>query len=1053
MIHVKKSVKYYINERSLTFSENDLDDPQRVAVSLVSGTVIMVRVPGVIDYASDGNFERWTLKGYSTKLVNNALHYVYARLSRTDRTALVVFSLKNYNIDGSITTVTGKDESGNDVTETTDPSTDYFYIKIGELTATDGKSERELTYDSGLLGTEQGNEESSPLNEMWELSKLSTPWLIRAKQWLYSFTVKGFITLIGGLVFRKGEEEKSVNDIKRSGDSDTDVPVSDDTLPTTRYVSDRIGELDGKFLRKDQDDRTEHSLEVGGDVSVEGGVSSEKGFRAGTYVPGATGAACYQDEQGAWHIETDHLKVRRKFTASEVEIQTTHHVGGQQMLSAASMTVDYVYDAGSFFRCYFLKKDTDGTVVGNEWKPMDQAFCNTFNIEVQPDGSVGNHYLWRRVEATSNETEDDAEQRVFGETVISTADYHFVDLSRSLCAAGSDVPKVGDRIVHLGYQGTDDPDRQNAIVIAGAGAGSPYIYQFTGIGTVPFELPEPETRIKPGDNRFSGMMEIKAGSTGIKNLSDFPDELYKSVVVGASNLLMNSGFVGNYKSEMLNDSYTVELNSELYSNPLKFWDGDASILDESESISGKCAEIGKISQHVTLIDGESYVVSFKAKGVDVCVSCGSYNICQSLTDEYQRYVFRFSHDGDNVFSVYGSAKICDLKLERGTIATDWSENPNDSDKSLAEIQSLSYIKDSIINGSTDIIGGLILTSMIKLGNYKDGLMQTVNAGISGIYNEDSDVAYWAGGSFENAVYAVLKYAENPSYQPSEEELADMAKFVCTHGGRAILNDVILRGYIYALGGYFKGEINAEKGIFRNVSSPNGNFRIDEDGLVEFLGGNIGSFIVDGRYMGIKADGETSLGYQSVMALLASCITFNGTDIRAAIGSSVRPPSTGVTALGEFKYTESRILPNYGLLFDIANSSTGNYAFCGKGNGVLGGMICGYGVQYIETSPNTVHIIGSLDKGNNIVVKVSGINSGLGLPNLSVVRKALDIKDGDFCVPLNIVSQGTINIYGKNSTVDGMDSEEYPTYTTSGMSAGGRIVYLIYTKGEYSAYNA
>ena len=313
MIHVKKSVKYYINERSLTFSENDLDDPQRVAVSLVSGTVIMVRVPGVIDYASDGNFERWTLKGYSTKLVNNALHYVYARLSRTDRTALVVFSLKNYNIDGSITTVTGKDESGNDITETTDPSTDYFYIKIGELTATDGKSERELTYDSGLLGTEQGNEESSPLNEMWELSKLSTPWLIRAKQWLYSFTVKGFITLIGGLVFRKGEEEKSVNDIKRSGDSDTDVPVSDDTLPTTRYVSDRIGELDGKFLRKDQDDRTEHSLEVGGDVSVEGGVSSEKGFRAGTYVPGATGAACYQDEQGAWQPVAEETPVSMNF--------------------------------------------------------------------------------------------------------------------------------------------------------------------------------------------------------------------------------------------------------------------------------------------------------------------------------------------------------------------------------------------------------------------------------------------------------------------------------------------------------------------------------------------------------------------------------------------------------------------------------------------------------------------------------------------------------------------------------------------------------------------
>ena len=857
MIHVKKSVKYYINERSLTFSENDLDDPQRVAVSLVSGTVIMVRVPGVIDYASDGNFERWTLKGYSTKLVNNALHYVYARLSRTDRTALVVFSLKNYNIDGSITTVTGKDESGNDITETTDPSTDYFYIKIGELTATDGKSERELTYDSGLLGTEQGNEESSPLNEMWELSKLSTPWLIRAKQWLYSFTVKGFITLIGGLVFRKGEEEKSVNDIKRSGDSDTDVPVSDDTLPTTRYVSDRIGELDGKFLRKDQDDRTEHSLEVGGDVSVEGGVSSEKGFRAGTYVPGATGAACYQDEQGAWHIETDHLKVRRKFTASEVEIQTTHHVGGQLMLSAASMTVDYVYDAGSFFRCYFLKKDTDGTVVRNEWKPMDQAFCNTFNIEVQPDGSIGNHYLWRRVEATSNETEDDSEQRVFGKTVISTADYHFVDLSRSLCAAGSDVPKAGDRIVHLGYQGTDDPDRQNAIVIAGAGAGSPYIYQFTGIGTVPFELPEPETRIKPGDNRFSGMMEIKAGSTGWQNFDGLPKEIeeakelakeaksdFDNLEYGKNNLLRNSGFTGDYVTASLAGSTSLKESSEMFSPSLKYWEADDAVAQDSEvSESGKEVRIvsgGSIVQPLffKMISGERYVVSFRAAGGSVTVSVGGYEKTFGLSGEWSAYVDKFTAEtSDSVFSLYasGDCTLCEIQLERGTVRSAWGLSPLDNRSELAKYDSLTYLSN-LLKATTTIMGGVVNTGYINMGNLNDnGELAETTAGVSGIYNDESSVAYFAGGNLEKAIYTVATYIDNPNYTPTQEELNNMAKFVVTHGGRAILNDIILRGYIYALGGYFKGEINAEKGVFKNVTSPNGNFEIDDDGNVSIVG--------------------------------------------------------------------------------------------------------------------------------------------------------------------------------------------------------------------------
>lgn len=305
MIHVKKSVKYYINERALTFSENDLNDPQRVAVSIVSGTVIMVREPGIIDYASDGNFERWTLKGYSTKLVNNALHYVYARLSRADRTALIVFSVKDYNIDGSITTVTGKDENGNDITETTDPSTDYFYIKIGELTATDSKSERELTYDSGLLGTEQGNEESNTVNEMWELDKYSTPWLVRAKQWLSSFTVKGFITLIGGLVFRSGDTEKAVTDIKRSTDSDEEVPVGDNSLATSKYVESELEKLDDRFLSKIHPDETEFHIGLKGGITTTEAVSTD--YAKDTV---KAGWAIKKNEEEEWYAEADHIIAR-----------------------------------------------------------------------------------------------------------------------------------------------------------------------------------------------------------------------------------------------------------------------------------------------------------------------------------------------------------------------------------------------------------------------------------------------------------------------------------------------------------------------------------------------------------------------------------------------------------------------------------------------------------------------------------------------------------------------------------------------------------------------
>lgn len=292
MIQVKNSTIHYINERALTFSENDLNEPMRVAVSLVSGTVIMAYVPGTIDYAADGNYERWTLKGYSTKLVNDAAHYIYARLSRTERTALIVFSVKDYNVDGSITAVNETDGTFT----TTDPSADYFYIKIGELTATDKVSPRELTYDSGLLSTKKGDSMTESSN-MWELIPGVDP-LINALHKLKDFTVKGFITLVGGLKFSKGKEgdEKVIADVKRSVDSDNEfllnqdgtpvldelgnpipnpdyVPVSDETIATSLYVDKRVDEIQSeKFLRKDQDDKTEFNLGIGGNLSVEGNV-------------------------------------------------------------------------------------------------------------------------------------------------------------------------------------------------------------------------------------------------------------------------------------------------------------------------------------------------------------------------------------------------------------------------------------------------------------------------------------------------------------------------------------------------------------------------------------------------------------------------------------------------------------------------------------------------------------------------------------------------------------------------------------------------------------
>ena len=870
MIHVKNNPQYYINARALTFSENDLGDPNRVAVSLVSGTVVMVHEKGTIDYASDGSYEKWTLRGYSTKLVKNDKYYIYTRLSRADKTALIVFSANSYNLDGSITTITGKDEEGNDITETTDPNENYFYIKIGELTETDGSSLRELTYDSGLLGTDKAKDESDGLSEMWELSKLSTPWLIRAKQWLSSFTVKGFITLVGGLIFKSGEEEKQITDIKRSTDNDIEVPVTDDSVPTTRYVTSVIEDLEDKYLRKDSDDRSS------------GKIASDKGFEAGNFLEGASGASVYQDEQGAWHIETDNLKVRRKFSASDVDIQSTDHIGGQALLTAARMRVDYVLEEPEYYRCYFRKTDGDGNVIRNEWQPSDLAYCNTFNLERQSDGSVGNHYYWRKVVAVSSETNQDTEsERTFGDETIRTADYHFVDLSRleQEYAEGSSAPKSGDKVVHLGYSGDDDPERQSAIVIAGAGTGSPYIRIFQGIHN--FTLPSDPEQLKPGDNRLSGRMSIKAGSTGWENLAGLPEKIQEAMnsavdleglEYGKNNLLLNSGFTGDFVTASLSGESMLKGGSQMFSPSLKYWDVSDDVAVQVSEVSESGYEVfmtdgGFLAQTLLMkvVSGDNYIFSFRGKGGAIRFTFGDvYHQFDLNDDDWHTYSHKFqAPEGVSSLRVEAVAdcNICELQLERGTVRSAWGMSPLDNRSELAKYESMSHIRN-LLKQNGLLEAGVVNTGLITMGKVgDDGELTGNTAGISGQYNDDDSVAFWAGGDYEQALYAIATYLDNPNYTPTRDELSNMAKFVVTHGGRAILNDIVLRGYVYALGGYFKGEVNAEKGIFKNVQSPNGHFKINDDGTVEIVGKIETS--VNGKKIVIDADTNAIILYDQI----------------------------------------------------------------------------------------------------------------------------------------------------------------------------------------------
>lgn len=600
-----------------------------------------------------------------------------------------------------------------------------------------------------------------------------------------------------------------------------------------------IEELSKYFLRKDKED------------TANGLITFLKGLLIGKNGSGITVL-----ENGMSQAVVDYLYVKVKAVFDELEVKKKTYVGGEQVISHAGMKCNRVDELDDVYRCYF-KEEEDGIEIENQFTPGSLAIAQECNIKTGISHHVGNRYYWRLVTAVGE---------------------NYIDLSKTVCDPNveNDVPVAGDDIVGLGHK--TDITRQAAIILSSVNEVSPSIIMYQGINdftltgkdviSFDFDKSTGKARMKVyGDTYIGdkdrttymeytqdkgvdikGMFHIEKGSTGWKNMEGLPDEIQAAAdlaqeakdaidnaAVGSVNLLRNSGFTGDYETEDLSAATELSADTELFSKQLEYWTGVATVSADSDAGSGYSAAIGSLSQSVSLIKGESYVISYKAKGTSVSVSCGSFSVSQPLTSSYQRYTHKITFNGSGIFLISGTATVCDLQLERGTIATDWKPSILDNDKATAGFQSINYIASAIKDGSVDILGGLILANMIQLGNYKNGKLQKVTAGVSGIYNDDDDVAFWAGGKLEQAILTVMRFRNDPDYQPTDTEWANMANFVATHGG-----DVFLRGYIYALGGYFRGKVEIANGkILLNEDGSgqlaNGNIKWDADGNPEFVG--------------------------------------------------------------------------------------------------------------------------------------------------------------------------------------------------------------------------
>lgn len=115
------------------------------------------------------------------------------------------------------------------------------------------------------------------------------------------------------------------------------------------------------------------------------------------------------------NIVTDYLTVNKSAHFFELVIDKMRSVQGTQMNTAANCIADFVQAYNSahqlvaptasnvaYYRIYWKCTDDDGREVKNDWKVLDQALCESFNVNTGTTYDVSNKYYWRKVIQVDN---------------------------------------------------------------------------------------------------------------------------------------------------------------------------------------------------------------------------------------------------------------------------------------------------------------------------------------------------------------------------------------------------------------------------------------------------------------------------------------------------------------------------------------------------------------------------------------------------------------------------------------------------------------------------
>lgn len=562
---------YYIAPSAITIRLNTLNnDPQYASVAVAPSTRIRIanQIPDRdnnivnIDYGDDLDYKAWRLTSRTAHFADHTIGkdiHMYAVLPKNNDRGSLAYTTDLLDINGNDTTVPDSSAVG------TSEIDDSYFIHLATFSYDPSTNTRILTYfDTGFLQTQKQENESG--NGDW--LKVFT-WN-QLKQWLQ------MIAPFHNILFR-GESDQLIDITDIHTTKQPSLVANDNSLATTGFIAKFFATLEWvkqNYLSKTSNDSTPHHLTIGditiqegmpigegsgkstGTLSVQGDANFDKDIEVGedatinnnltvygsthhkgdtyqegshnyftnslemgsptdpdkSFSQGIRGCKIYWNGSG-WAIETDYLSVNKKMYAKEIEVDKVTHVGGEQILTAASCIADQVLpilrgENIVAWRVLFRRKDAEGRSITNDWQVGDLAYCQTFNIEEGTTTDFSNRYYWRAVIGTGKTDE-------YNFIVLSNASGQYdsigsaeVETSPSIQSRlGSDAPQPEDHIIQFGFDkalarrnGNDIDDqtaleRAGATLISGSGKYGRSLIMWEAITT--FIVPKPRLLLSP----------------------------------------------------------------------------------------------------------------------------------------------------------------------------------------------------------------------------------------------------------------------------------------------------------------------------------------------------------------------------------------------------------------------------------------------------------------------------------------------------------------------------------------------------------------------------